>query len=234
MTEVLVLRTGVANLASVEAALARAGATVRFGREAAEVADAARLVLPGVGAFAHGMAALDPVAAALQDRIAQGRPTLAICLGLQLLAEGSEESPGVAGLGVLPGVVARLGSEGASQGSAQATTVAASRDLCTSRAAPGTSPVANSVRVPHFGWSRVEPEAAGGLVEPGHAYFAHSFCLRYSPGATPKGWTISTTMHGAPFVAAIERGSVLACQFHPELSGAWGAALIERWLAQPW
>ena len=83
------------------------------------------------------------------------------------------------------------------------------------------------MRVPQLGWNRVEPHAGCRLIEPGHAYFANSF--KATP-PLPDGWAGATAEHGGPVIAAFERGSVLACQFHPELSGAWGRALIERWL----
>jgi imidazole glycerol phosphate synthase glutamine amidotransferase subunit len=82
------------------------------------------------------------------------------------------------------------------------------------------------VRVPHLGWNAVRAPG-GGLVASGMAAFANSYALREAP----VGWTVSRTTHGVPFVAAAQCGGVLACQFHPELSGAWGMALIERWLS---
>jgi imidazole glycerol phosphate synthase glutamine amidotransferase subunit len=134
--------------------------------------------------------------AALRERIEAGRPTLAVCLGLQLLAEGSEESPGVAGLGVLPVRAERF--------------------------------PAGALRVPHLGWNRIVPDREGGLLDEGYAYFAHTFRVT----DVPAGWTAARCEYGAPFVAALERGAVLACQFHPELSGAFGRDLLRRWLAQ--
>ena len=197
-TAVIVVPTGTANLASVRAAFERLGAPVDLAERAEQVRDAARVVLPGVGAFGAAMARLREhgFADALAARIAAGRPTLAVCVGLQLLFETSEESPGVAGLGALPGAVTRL---------------------------PAT------VRVPQLGWNRVEPGAGCRLVEAGYAYFANAYCA--TPPA-PAGWAAATADHGGPFVAAIEHGAVLGCQFHPELSGPWGQALIGRWLAR--
>jgi imidazole glycerol phosphate synthase glutamine amidotransferase subunit len=119
---------------------------------------------------------------------------LAICLGLQILAEESEENPGVRGLGVLPATVTRF---------------------------------ADGLRVPQLGWNRVAAGDGARLLEDGAAYFANSFKL----DNVPPGWTGATADHGGEFVAALERGPVLACQFHPELSGHWGQTLIERWLA---
>ncbi|MBM4372685.1 MAG: imidazole glycerol phosphate synthase subunit HisH [Deltaproteobacteria bacterium] len=193
--EVLVVPTGTANLASVLAGLRRAGAIPRVAREPGEVAAAAAVVLPGVGALAAAMEGLraEGLVEPLRERIAGGRPTLAVCLGLQLLAEGSEESPGVMGLAAVPGVARRL---------------------------PDT------VRVPQMGWNRVSPAPGCALLEPGWAYFANSYAL----AAAPPGWRAAWTEYGGPLVAAMERGALLACQFHPELSGAWGAALLARWV----
>jgi imidazole glycerol phosphate synthase glutamine amidotransferase subunit len=107
---VTVLPTGTANLASVYAALRRLGAEPRAPAEPAEVRDAPRLVLPGVGTFAAAMERLAERGwvKPLRERLRAGRPTLAVCLGLQLLAEASEESPGVAGLAVVPGTATRF------------------------------------------------------------------------------------------------------------------------------
>jgi imidazole glycerol-phosphate synthase subunit HisF len=79
-------------------------------------------------------------------------------------------------------------------------------------------------RVPHFGWNDVNPESAG-CVEPGLAYFANSYRLT----SVPAGWSGAWTTYGGRFVSAMWRGACLACQFHPELSGAWGQALLQRW-----
>ncbi|MDX2175684.1 MAG: imidazole glycerol phosphate synthase subunit HisH [Candidatus Sumerlaeia bacterium] len=194
---VAVVRTGTANLASVAVALRRRGVEHRFADSPRDILDAPALVLPGVGAFKAAMDELDArgFSAALRERVAAGAPTLAICLGLQLFARSSEESPGAEGLGAVPGAVRRLEGD---------------------------------VRIPQLGWNLVEPDPGCGLVEAGHAYYANSYALR----ERPDGWSAAWTTHGVRFVAALERGPVLACQFHPELSGPWGAALLARWLAQ--
>lgn len=195
MSDVVIVRTGVANLASVLAGLRRLGVTPDVTTDAAAVRDARAVVLPGVGAFGAGMAALHEhgVAAALTERAAAGRPLLAVCLGLQLLAATSDEAPGVPGLGVHDGHVARF---------------------------PDT------VKVPQLGWNEVTPDVGCRLLEPGYAYFANSYRLTDAPA----GWAAARSDHGGPFVAALERGPILACQFHPELSGPWGLALLDRWL----
>jgi imidazole glycerol phosphate synthase glutamine amidotransferase subunit len=189
-----VVRTGTANLASVLAALERAGARPVLTADAREVAAAPILVLPGVGAFGAAMENLRDLAPALKDRVGARRPTLGICLGLQLLGEASDESPGVAGLSVVPKRAERLRGD---------------------------------VRVPQIGWNRVTADPECELLEEGFAYYANSYAW---PAPAPEGWAGATTEHGVRFLAAVERGPVLACQFHPELSGAWGAALLARWL----
>lgn len=194
MSEVLIVRTGTANLASVEAAFRRLGARPRLVTSGEAVLEAPAVVLPGVGAFAAALPALrrEGLGEALKARLDAGRPTLAVCLGLQLLAEGSEESPGEQGLGVLRGVAKRFPS---------------------------------TVRVPQLGWNHLSCEDGAGMLEDGAAYFANSYRL---VDTTP-GWRTAWADHGGRFVAAVERGSALACQFHPELSGPWGKALLERW-----
>ena len=196
--EIVVCRTGTANLASVFAGLTRAGGAPRMARDAADVAAASRVMLPGVGAFGASMAPLRDGGfdKALIERTKAGRPTLAICVGLQLLCRDSEETPGTAGLDVLPLTATRF---------------------------PDT------VRVPQLGWNRIEADKACRLLASGFAYFANS----YRVTAVPDGWSGALSDHGGPFVAAVERGAVLACQFHPELSGRFGHDLLTRWIQTP-
>jgi glutamine amidotransferase len=194
--EVLIVRTGTANLASICAGLHRAGATPRLTESPRDVAAAERVVLPGVGAFGAALARLTDkgLDRVLTERIAAGRPTLAVCLGLQLLCDESEETPGVRGLGLVAGRITRFST---------------------------------AVRVPQLGWNLVAAgDGAPLLRSPGYAYFANSYKL----DAAPAGWTAAYADHGGRFVAALERGTVLACQFHPELSGPWGLELLRRWL----
>ena len=193
---VVVVRTGSANLASVRAALLRAGAEVEFSDRPDAVRSARSVVLPGVGAFAAAMVSLAErgLVAPLRERVRDGRPTMGICLGMQLFFEASEESPGVDGLSIVSGTATRFGA---------------------------------AVRVPQLGWNQVVPGPGCKLLTEGWAYYANS----YRVGHVTEPWHAALTDYDGPFVAAIERGPVLACQFHPELSGRWGAALIERWLA---
>jgi imidazole glycerol-phosphate synthase subunit HisH len=192
---VAVVPTGTANLASVIAAFTRLGARSSVVDEADRLAIADRVVLPGVGSFGAAIDAVDRLGlrTALADRIAEGRPTLAVCVGMQLLASLSEESQGASGLGVIESAVTRF---------------------------------PRGVRVPQLGWNRVEAGAGARLIEDGWAYFANSYRI----DEVPEGWIGAATDHGGQFVSAIERGDVLACQFHPELSGEWGSAVLARWL----
>ena len=194
MAEVLIVPTGTANIASVMAAFRRLGAAPRVSEHPAEVAAAAHVMLPGVGAFAASMTRLveHGLDAALRERIAADRPTICICVGHQLLFEASDESPGVRGLGIVKSHVGRFKGD---------------------------------VRVPQFGWNEVRPAEDSRLLEGGYAYFANSFRATDAPG-----WTVATATHGGRYVAAMERGKVLGCQFHPELSGPYGEALLSRFL----
>ncbi len=195
---VTVVRTSTANLASVLTGFERLGCTVRTTADPAEVAAADRLVLPGVGAFAAAQRAIAAhgLEDALRERIERGRSTLGICLGMQLMAHGSEEAPGVAGLGVLDGVVGSY--ESGEKG----------------------------WRVPQMGWNLVTPAEGCGIVPRGYAYFANSYRLTAAPG----DWLPVWCEYAGRFLAAVERGPVVACQFHPELSGDYGKALLTRWL----
>ena len=194
--EVMVVPTGTANVASVLAGLRRVGARPRLSDDRREVERAERVVLPGVGTMAAAMEQLrrGELVEILRERLQAGRPTLAVCLGLQLLCRGSEESPDVEGLGVVESVVARF------------------------------SPA--QVRVPQLGWNRIVPQKGCRLLQEGYAYFANSYRLQQAPA----GWSVAWAQYDGPFVAAMERQGVLACQFHPELSGGFGLELLARWL----
>ncbi len=210
--EIGVVRTGIANLASVFAGLKRVGGEPRIIETPGEVERVPLLVLPGVGAFGPAMARLREcgLVEPLIERFRAGRPMLVICLGLQLLCEESEESPGVKGLGVLPAKVTRFRGEG--------------------------------VCVPQLGWNRVcvRPCSAAGVArsrvfEDGYAYFANSYRVDLFTPSDPSASLLVAehgTGRGGEFVAGIElaEGRIAACQLHPELSGAWGLAMLRRWI----
>ena len=194
MAEVLILPTGTANLASVQAAFEKLGRATALADDPDQILKACHVVLPGVGTFGATMEGLRRAGfdQAIAERVNNGTSTLGMCVGLQVMFETSDESPEAVGLGAVSGKVGRFNDE---------------------------------VRVPQFGWNRIEPEAGCRFLEPGYAYFANSFRALVAPGCT-----IATAQHGERFVAAFERGDVLACQFHPELSGGFGHRLIQRWL----
>jgi len=110
---VLIVPTGLANISSLLAAIKRLGFNGRLLESISAIDSANYLVLPGVGAFGAGMKKLNElgIQSALKKRIEEGKATLAVCLGMQLLFNSSEESPGVKGLGILPGVVKKLPKE---------------------------------------------------------------------------------------------------------------------------
>ncbi|MEG8033176.1 imidazole glycerol phosphate synthase subunit HisH [Sphingomonas aurantiaca] len=189
---------GAGNLHSVENALRTAGCSdLIVTADADVVAKADRIVLPGVGAYGACAAALRAVPGmveALNRRVRdEGAPFLGICVGMQLMAEAGEEMGTHAGLGWVSGRVRRL--------------------------EPGSS----DAKVPHMGWNDVVPACAHPLIEPGEAYFLHSFAFE---GAD----VLATTEHAGAVTAAIGRGTMIGVQFHPEKSQRYGLALLERFL----
>lgn len=189
-----IIPTGVANLASIRSALGRVGLDVRLAEKPSDLARADVVVLPGVGSFDAGRRSLAASGfdAALTRRIEADLPVLAICLGFQLLLQGSDESvQDQPGLGIFEGRAERFPA---------------------------------SVRVPHLGWNEITAPLDAPSMLSGAASFAHSFCLRQPPASGIS----SICTYDRPFVAALERGNLLACQFHPELSGSFGRALLER------
>jgi len=177
-----------------------------------------KLLFPGVGAFGGAMRALESkgYVEPLREFIASGRPYMGICVGMQALFEGSDESPGERGLGVIP---ARVGRFSQSDGEGRKA-------------------------VPHMGWSTAnvvewgDDAARRALAEryglradvPEHFYFVHSYRVAFSDDVAQ--WTLSTTQYGdETFVSAVQHGNVFATQFHPEKSGGTGLALLRAWLA---
>jgi len=208
--EVIVVPTGAANIASVVAAIGRAGGRGVVTLDPRAIEQAQFVVLPGVGAFGAAMASLRlaGIDAVLRSRIEANRSTLCICLGMQVLFEQSAESLGVEGLGIVRGGIDRL------QGDSRR-------------------------RVPNMGWCGVRMGAGDGaapVVVDGTAYFAHSYACGDVGACRRQGWDVAVSDYGGEFASAISRvtaaGCVLACQFHPELSGAWGDALIAKWLGR--
>lgn len=195
---------GAGNLRSAAKALEAAGATnVRVTSDPRDVRAADRIVLPGVGAFGACAAALRAVPGmedALEETVrGHGRPFLGICVGMQLMASEGHEFGVHRGLGWIPGTVRRMEPVGAD---------------------------GRPLKVPQIGWNEVTPSPASDLVEPGYAYFVHSYALAAANDADIAG----TASYGADITAAVQRDSMLGVQFHPEKSQAYGLALLGRWL----
>jgi imidazole glycerol-phosphate synthase subunit HisH len=187
------------NLRSVQKGFERVGHAATITREAAALAAAERIVLPGVGAFRDAVAALrerqlvDPI----REAIAAGKPFLGICLGLQLLFERSSEDGEHEGLGVIPGEVRRFS-------------------------------VPADYKVPHMGWNQVRFRRRAPLFEGvddgAHFYFVHSYYVAPSDAV----WVATETDYATPFCSSVWRGNLFAVQFHPEKSQAAGLRLLKN------
>lgn len=192
---------GAGNLHSVHNALKAAGGDATITADVDAVRRADRVVLPGVGAFAAcmaGLTAIPGMVEALRARVLEeGIPFLGVCVGMQLLADEGHEHGVTPGLGWIPGKVIAL------------------------------TPTDPTARVPHMGWNDVVPTAPHAQIEPGEAYFLHS----YHFDAADSAQVIATTDHDGPVVAAVGRDNILGVQFHPEKSQRYGIALLERFLA---
>lgn len=190
------------NIRSVENAFAAIGEECVVTRDRAAIERADRVVLPGVGSFGVAMEQLrryelDEV---IREVASRGTPFLGICLGLQLLFDGSEESEGVEGLGILRGRILRI---------------------------PPANGLKiphigwNSLSLQNNGRLFSNLPTGGGDA---YAYFVHSFYLK----AEDEGIVTATAEYGARIHASVESGNVFACQFHPEKSGAVGLAMLEN------
>lgn len=199
---VLVVDHGVGNLSSVAKGIEDSGARATISNDPAALARADLVLLPGVGAFDAAMRELCARGWVEPLREAARRiPLLGICLGMQLLGDHSAEGDGlVPGLGLVPGVVARLTPQGEDE------------------------------RIPHVGWNEVAFERSGelfdGVLDRTDFYFAHSYHLVPTSPAD----VVARSTYCGGFVAAVARGSVLGCQFHPEKSSHAGRRLLANFV----
>lgn len=194
---------GAGNLHSVHNALKAAGASVTVTADPYVVRAADRIVLPGVGSFkacAEGLNAIPHMVEAMTERVhVGGAPFLGICVGMQLLADRGLEHGETRGLGWIAGEVRLI------------------------------EPTDPAIKVPHMGWNDVEvtPHApAGDLIEPGEAYFLHSYHFAPDDGRT----VAAMSDHGGGLVAAVALDNMVGVQFHPEKSQKYGLEMLARFL----
>ena len=202
---VVVLDYGIGNVHSALKALEYAGAEVSLTAEPKEVQDADGLVVPGVGAFAAVMEALNKVKAPelIDRRLAGGKPVFGICVGLQVMFEkGLEHELETEGLGQWPGVVAKLDSPKLPHMGWNNVTSAKGSKL----------------------FAGIENELFYFV----HSYAAKEFSLQVDPPFIPPA--VSFAEYGEKFIAAVENGPLTGVQFHPEKSGEAGIALLRNWL----
>ncbi len=211
--QITILDYGMCNLLNVARAFEHEGAEVTITESPSVAADAARLVVPGVGSFEDSLAEVrrrgfDDVIARFVET---GRPFLGICVGMQMLFDGSEEFGEHRGLGILAGRV---------------------------RAVPALTTEGERQRVPHIGWNRLVPTEQdrsweGSLlssIAPQNAamYFVHSFAAQPSEPGT----RLADCFYGGHRIcAAVQRDNVMATQFHPERSAELGLAVVRRFIS---
>lgn len=195
---VSVIDYGLGNLGSVVNMFKKIGTEVRVIATPDEVASSERVLLPGVGAFDHGMQRLNQHGwvGALTDFAATGKPIMGICLGMQLLLDSSEEGDR-AGLGLIPGKSRKFES------------------------APG-------LRIPHMGWNTVVALRADELIADveteNRFYFVHSYRVETSRHSD----TLAVTSYGQEFASMIRSGNVMGAQFHPEKSHTFGMTILRN------
>jgi glutamine amidotransferase len=202
---IAVIDYGMGNLRSVQKALEEVGAKTRVTSDPSDLKRCNKVVFPGVGAFGDAMKELrrrglvDPI----KDAIADGKPFLGLCLGLQLLFEKSEEAPGVKGLCVLRGEVKRFRFP------------------------------KNWQKVPHMGWNSIVNKARGpgarilkGIPDGSYVYFVHSYYVK----PKDKNSILTMTDYGIDFVSGVCKNNVYGLQFHPEKSQALGLKILKNFV----
>ncbi len=205
----VIIDYGSGNLRSVSKAFKRAamgcGEDIIVSNDPRQVADADRIVLPGVGAFAdclHGLTMSQGLSEAL-DQAVRHRciPFLGICVGMQLLADYGCEHGRLSGLGWIPGVVEAL------------------------------TPDDPQLKIPHMGWNNLIFERSHplmeGLAEGSHAYFVHGYHFRCADADD----CLARVDYGGPVTAMIGRDNMVGVQFHPEKSQNFGLGLIANFLS---
>lgn len=201
---IAIIDYGMGNLRSVQKGFEKVGFEAVVTADPAVVLAAERVVLPGVGAFRDCIRNLEQggFVEPILKVIAQGRPFLGICLGLQLLFTESEEFGLHKGLGIVPGRVVRF------------------PDVMTEGG--------EKLPVPHMGWNQIgfkQPSPLfGGIADGSNVYFVHSYYVQPDDPAV----VAATCDYGREFCAAIRRDNLVATQFHPEKSQAVGLAMLKN------
>lgn len=211
MNNVAVIDYGMGNLHSVAKAMESLGKDVRVDvtSDAGRILAADRIIFPGVGAIRDCMAEIRRlgVDAIVSEAVRQGKPVLAICVGMQALMDSSEENGHVDCLGLLPGTVKRFGGD---QGLLDAD--------------------GNRLKVPHMGWNCVQQRRSHplwqGIADNSRFYFVHSYFV--APDDTSQ--VAGATEYGHEFAAALSKDSLFAVQFHPEKSQHSGLQLLNNFL----
>ena len=194
---------GMGNLRSVANAFESLGFHPAIAGEPAQLREAERIVLPGVGAFGDGIDNLRAggwVEVLEEEVLRRGKPLLGLCLGMQLLASRGTEHGDHEGLGWIEGTTRRL------------------------------RPSDPAIRIPHIGWNNVEVvegrRTYAGAKGEQSFYFVHSYVFEPADQEVVSGWC----EHGERFAASIERDNILATQFHPEKSQKCGLAVLARFM----
>jgi imidazole glycerol-phosphate synthase subunit HisH len=204
MKPIVIVDYGMANLRSVQKAFEKMDAAAEISGDPQRLAEAHKLVLPGVGAFRDAIARLHQVGLAepIKDHVAGGKPFFGICLGLQLLFDTSHEDGIHAGLGLFPGEVVRFAHQ------------------------PG-------LKIPHMGWNQLQIKKPAphlrDLPAAPSVYFVHSY---YVVPKDP-GIVAAETDYPTPFASAIWRDNVFATQFHPEKSQRVGLTMLRNFIGLP-
>ena len=204
----VIIDYGVGNIGSIANMLKRIGVTSVISSRPQDLRNAERIILCGVGAFDDGMNKLENlgIVDTLQKVVLEEKkPILGVCLGMQLLTEGSEEGKR-SGLGFIKGRSLRFAFSGSVNG--------------------------NRLKVPHMGWNHVNAEKPSRLFLNMHPdprfYFVHSYYIKVSDPADE----ILTAEYGIRFTAGFEHENILGVQFHPEKSHKYGLRLYENFIKQ--
>ncbi|MYN27169.1 imidazole glycerol phosphate synthase subunit HisH [Duganella levis] len=208
MKKIVVVDYGMGNLRSVAQALRAVApeANVLISGAVADIASADRIVLPGQGAMPDCMRSLRE--SGVQEALlhaSKNIPLMGVCIGEQMLFDGSEEGD-AAGLGLLPGKVVRFQLDGQTQEDG------------------------SRFKVPQMGWNQVTQTASHpmwqDIADNAYFYFVHSYFAQPEQAAH----TVGQTVYGAPFSCAVARDNIFATQFHPEKSAAAGLQLYKNFV----